>query len=271
MLVRAEIVAIGNEVLDGDVLDTNSHWLCEQITGLGGQVERVTQVRDDVDVISRCLLRAVERGVDLVVTSGGLGPTADDLTLEAVAVAVAAPLETDARALSWVAERYAETAFRGHVTSPCMTLDRQKMARLPLGAEPLWNGVGTAPGVLVRWGDGALVCLPGVPSELKHIYSDALSPLLGELFGQAAFDRMEASVGCGDESILAPMLRDVAGRHTDVYIKSRARGFGESTRFKVTLSARGSDKAAVGRLLQAAWEDLSATLSQAGIDAEMVS
>jgi len=271
MSIRVEIVAIGNEVLDGDVLDTNSHWLCEQITGLGGQVERVTQIRDDVDVISRCLLRSVERGVGLVVTSGGLGPTADDLTLEAVANAMGVPLEADAPAIGWVAERYSDLASQGRVESSGMTAGRAKMARLPKGARPLRNGVGTAPGVLVSWRDAAVACLPGVPSELKHIFGDALTPLLSELFGQSAFCCLEASVGCGDESALAPMLRDVADRHHDVYVKSRARGFGESTRFRVTLSARGSDKDAVARSLRAAWEDLSATLAQAGVDAVKVS
>jgi len=83
--VSVEIVAIGNELLLGDVLDTNSHWLCRRLTGLGALVRRVTMVGDDEAVIAAAVRAALERGARLVITTGGLGPTYDDITKRVVA------------------------------------------------------------------------------------------------------------------------------------------------------------------------------------------
>ena len=153
--VVVEIVAVGNELLLGDVLDTNSQWLCRRFTGLGARVQRVTMVGDDEAIIAGVVRGALERGARLVVTTGGLGPTEDDLTLRAVAAALGRPLVEHPGAREMVARTYAELARRGHVASAEMTPARLKMARLPEGAEPLANGVGAAPGALVRLADGA--------------------------------------------------------------------------------------------------------------------
>ncbi len=135
MTVWGEIIAIGNEVLLGDVLDTNSHWLCVQLTGLGALVRRVTQVRDELMAIQQAVEAALGQGTQLVITTGGLGPTHDDLTLQAVSRALGRDLEIDPLAFSWVRERYRELNQAGYVASPEMTEPRIKMARLPVAAE----------------------------------------------------------------------------------------------------------------------------------------
>lgn len=264
-MASAEIIAIGNEILRGDVLDTNSHWLCGRLGARGAAVGRITVLPDVEETIADALRGALGRGPRLVVTTGGLGPTEDDRTLAAVARALGRDLRRDETAHGWVRETYRRLAAQGYVDAPDMTPARAKMARLPAGAEPLHNGVGTAPGVVVREGAVTIACLPGVPEELKGIFEGPLRAHLVELFGEAITLTWRAAVSSGDESELAPILQQVAGRHPDVYLKSRARGFGPERRFLVTLSARGEGEGAARERLQRAWDDLEAALTRVGI------
>jgi len=249
---RTEIIAIGNELLIGEVQDTNTHWLCRQITGLGGYVVRCLIVRDDPEEIASALRSALERGTRLIITTGGLGPTADDLTLTAVSKALGLPLREDPQALQMIEKRYRELYETGFVKSPELNPARRKMALLPEGAKPLANPVGTAPGVLLKHGDAHIVCLPGVPEEMKGIFESSLTPFLQELFGQAFYRSETFSIECGDESAIAAMVDEVARAHPDVYVKSRARAFGKKVRLKITVAALGSSKEEVESKLQRA-------------------
>jgi len=267
-MVTIEIIAIGNELLLGDTLDTNTSWLCRTFTGLGGRVERAVLVRDDRPAIVREIRGALERGVQLLVTSGGLGPTDDDLTLQAVAEALERPLVLNERALALVRETYERLAAAGYVADAQLTESRVKMARLPQGAEPLENPVGAAPGVLLRLDRTTLVSLPGVPAELKAIVTGPLRPIWQELFGAGVFREREVIALCRDETVLAPILREVAERHPEVYIKSRAREFGPDIRFRITLSLSGRDPASVEAQLEEAARDLRDALRRAHIEVE---
>lgn len=264
-MIGVEIIAIGNELLAGDVLDTNSHWLCGRLTGLGGGVRRATMVGDDPIAIVDALRGALARGARLIVTTGGLGPTEDDRTLESVAAALGLGLTEHPLALEQVAAKYTALARQGAVASAEMTPARAKMARLPIGAEPLANGVGAAPGVLLRTGEQIIVCLPGVPAELRDIFEGSLRPTLAALLGQGAYRAWALTVACGDESVLAPILARAGAAHAGVYIKSRARRFGVDIRFTVTLSARAQEVAEAESRLRAAHETLAALLAEAGI------
>jgi len=264
-LVTVEIVAIGNEILIGDVLDTNTHWLCQQITGLGGLVRRATLVRDEVPVIAEVLRQAVERGTDVVFTTGGLGPTADDMTLQAVALAAGVPLEEHAEALRLVREKYEELAAKGYVAQAGLTPERRKMAVLPRGAIALYNPVGAAPGVSLTIEGTKLIVLPGVPPEMKGIFTTSLQPTLQELFGESVFVERVMVVECGDESVLAPLVNRVAAAHPGVYVKSRAKAYGPGVRLKVTFSLAGRERSQVEQAVSQALDDLRASLDEAGI------
>ncbi|MBN1401119.1 MAG: competence/damage-inducible protein A [Anaerolineae bacterium] len=266
MNANAELLVIGNEILDGDVLDTNSHWLCQQLTGLGMTVARVWTVRDDLRAIVFALRTALDGGAGLIIATGGLGPTEDDGTLQAVAEALGRELARHPQAYAWVHERYQELTVAGHVDSAEMTPSRAKMANLPVGASPLPNRVGTAPGVLLQEGDATLVCLPGVPAELEHIYEEALRPVLNELLGEGYFLEWRAMVQCVDESMLAPVLQRVVPEHPDVYIKSRAKRLGEDPQFRITLSSRGRDQQSVKEAVSAAWNDLRRALEETELE-----
>ena len=164
-----EILVVVNEILIGDIQDTNTNWICKLINGRGGYVARATMLRDIPAEIAEAVRSAIVRGVDVLFTSGGLGPTADDLTVAAVAEGAGLELRLDEQARQMVKVRYDELFEQGIMSQGGLNPAREKMAWLPLGAQPLHNPVGTAPGVLFTVDKTTIICLPGVPSELKGI------------------------------------------------------------------------------------------------------
>jgi len=269
-MVTVEIIVTGNEVLLGDVLDTNTNWMCQRITAFGGRVERAVIVRDEMDAIVREVRSSLERSVRLIVTIGGMGPTWDDITVAAVAHAVNRPLLLHPQALAIVQQRYEHFAREGAVHDPAITPEREKMAYLPEGAYPLDNPIGAAPGVVLDLESSTIICLPGVPAELKGIVEGPLQPLLRRLFGERVFIERLVIVNCTDESILAPALRAVAERHPDVYIKSRAQRFGPDVTFRITLSTTGRSREIAEQQVAAAIQELGQTLSAVGISIDAI-
>jgi len=265
---RAEIIAIGNELLLGDVLDTNTNWLCKRITGIGGQVTRAALVRDEHAAIVAEIRSALDRAPDLIITTGGLGPTGDDITMQAVGEATARPIELHAQALTMVKARYQDLVKKGYLKDPTLTDARKKMACLPRGAAALRNPVGTAPAAVLEIGDSTLVSLPGVPEELKGIYEETLQPTLKRIFGDSYYEERSIIALCGDESSLAPVLDKVVEAHPEVYIKSRARRYGAEVRILITLSHAGEGREGVERSLAAALEALTRALAGAGFEVE---
>lgn len=268
-MISVAIISVGNELLLGDVLDTNTHWLCRQITRLGGRVVRTAIVPDRLGAIADEIMLACDYDVDLILTTGGLGPTEDDRTLEAVARVVGGKVVMNERAREMVARRYRELAEVGRVDDASLTESREKMAKLPKGGTPLSNTVGTAPGVLLEYGRCKIVSLPGVPPEMKDIFQNALRPTLRQIFGEVVFQERALTISLNDESRLAPILKEVSDRWTDVYIKSRARGFDEGMKILVTFSMSGAQDQ-VERSVASAVEALRTELEQQGIPAEDV-
>jgi molybdenum cofactor synthesis domain-containing protein len=268
MTASVEILVIGNEVLAGNVLDSNSHWLCQQVSARGGQVQRITVLRDEPDEIKDGLLSALGRWPNLVVTCGGLGPTQDDLTVCAIARALGLGVSQNSTAYTMVQELYTHLFARGEVTTAEMLPQRAKMAQLPQGAEPLANRVGAAPGVLLQHEGVTIVALPGVPAEMKDIFAHSLLPRLTAIFPEQAYGERTIKTRVWDESILAPAVDAVASRHPQVYVKSRAQVYGSGMADYVTLAARGQDEDEVRQLLDAAEGDLRQELSQLGIETD---
>jgi molybdenum cofactor synthesis domain-containing protein len=265
-VIYVEIVIVGNEVLLGHTQDTNSSYLCRVMRGRGGLVRHVAVVRDEIDAIADALKASLERDADLIFTCGGLGPTDDDLTLGGIAAATASRLELNQSAVDFVKSQYKKLASEGFVSSAQMNEHRLKMARLPAGALAVENPIGSAPAVTLQTGDSWIVALPGVPAELKAIVEGPLQPLLEEVLGTAGYCEREIVVACGDESQLAPLLREVAAAHPEVYVKSHASHFGRDVRFRVVLSASASSAEQTYRLVQAASADAVRTFRQAGLE-----
>jgi len=264
-VVIVEIITIGNEILLGLVQDTNSNYLCRMVRGMGGQVRRIAIVRDEVDHIAAELGASLARHADLIVTCGGLGPTDDDLTLSSVALATGRPLSLNSDAQAFVERKYRDLASAGFVATSEMSEARLKMARLPEGSAVIENPIGAAPSVLTRCGGVKIVSLPGVPAELKSIVEGPLQPLLSEVFGLGSYREVEVVAVCGDESQLAPLLRQAVAAHPDVYIKSRASGFGPEVKFRILFSATARTVADAEANIQAALKDLTSVLGKSGI------
>jgi molybdenum cofactor synthesis domain-containing protein len=172
------ILVIGNEILDGLVLDTNSQWIINQLKALNFHVIQKTTVRDEIPVIGRALRRLVSNGCNLIFTTGGLGPTHDDKTLLGVANAFDLPMGVNDQALEIVTRQYTDLHQRGVIEHAKMTAPRRKMAILPKGAKPLDNRVGGAPGVILDIEGAQIICLPGVPGELMWIFDNQVLQLL---------------------------------------------------------------------------------------------
>ena len=266
--VKVEIIAVGNELLLGDVLDTNTNWLCKRITGVGGLVTRAVLVRDEHQAIVGEIRSALDRKPQLILTTGGLGPTSDDITLQAVAQATGCPVSLHPKALALVKERYRELAKKGYVGDSALTEARKKMAYLPRGAKAVANPVGSAPAVILEIAGSTLVSLPGVPEEMKGIYEETLQPTLKKIFGDSFYEERAVIAHCGDESMLAPILAQVVEAHPEVYIKSRARRYGPEVEILITFSSAGDGKERVQGNLDRALEDLTTALGAGGIEVQ---
>jgi len=234
------LLVVGNEILDGVVLDTNSQWVINRLKALSFDVWEKMTVRDDVAEISKAIHRLVEDGCGIIMTMGGLGPTHDDMTLKGVTEAFSLPMELNDEALAIVTRQYAELHGRGVVESGEITEPRRKMAVLPRGAKPLDNRVGSAPGVVLESGGTMIISLPGVPKELYWIFDDQVLPLLGSR-AEGVFAEEIISLPLRDESTLAPIIDEVMRRSPGVYIKSMVKPYGEAG-IRLWVSARGENK-----------------------------
>ncbi|HSG08360.1 MAG TPA: competence/damage-inducible protein A [Longimicrobiales bacterium] len=175
-MVRAAIVTVGDELLSGQTVDTNAAWLGRELAALGIPVARRHTVGDRAEEITHALADAMEVA-DLVLVTGGLGPTPDDITRDVVATALDRPLELDSEVLEGI-----RAVYRQRGTDEVPTPNR-RVAQVPRGAAKLANPFGTAPGLVLEAGDSLVVLLPGVPRELKGIFSADLTAHLRFRFG----------------------------------------------------------------------------------------
>lgn len=221
----ASLLAIGNELLNGEIRDTNLFTLSRGLTRAGFTVAYAGLVRDDPTRITALLHFLLAAAPDVLICSGGLGPTADDLTLAALADALERPLRFQPQARELVEAQYAQLLARGYLSAPGPEEARRKMATLPTGAQPLPNPSGTAPGVRLTHGATLLYALPGVPAELAAIFAESILPELHARFALGVWAERALLIHCDDEATAAPLLRAVAHRHPEVYLKSLAQPF----------------------------------------------
>jgi len=168
--MNIEILTIGNELLNGDLADTNTQRFGTLLRELGLPVRRAQTVPDTLDVIVQALQTAISRA-DVVLVSGGLGPTEDDLTFEAAALAAGVPLVEHAGTIARLEERFKSRGFP-------LTPNNLRQAQVPAGADVFDNPVGTAPHVQLQVGGTRLFFFPGVPIELQRLADDFLRPWL---------------------------------------------------------------------------------------------
>lgn len=233
----AELIMVGTELLLGEVIDTNSAYIARRLAELGVDLYYVTRVGDNRERIAQQVQEAYRRA-DLVIVAGGMGPTADDLTKEAVADAFDLGLELCSESLAAIRQR-----FTGLQT--CMAESNKRQAYLPKGAKALPNPKGTAPGVFLEVDPGkAVIMLPGVPVELEAIMDESVVPYIKRCLGENGmgiiYSRVLRFYGLG-ESQLETRIQDIVAAQSNPTIAPYA-GTGE-VRVRLTAKAAGESEA----------------------------
>lgn len=213
----AEILTIGDELCRGEIVNTNASWLAARLWDMDVHVAWMTSCRDDRSDM-RAALQAAAGRAQLVLVTGGLGPTEDDLTVDVVAELLGVEPEVHQPSLDKMAARFARAQFR-------LTPNNLRQVRAPAGARVLGNPAGLAPAFEVALGGATVVCAPGVPRELHAIWDDALVARVSELRGDAG-ERLAKRIfhvfGMGESHIstaLAGAIDDVAGASIHYQVK----------------------------------------------------
>ena len=246
-MMHIEILTIGNELLNGDLADTNTQRLATLLRGLGLPVRRAQTVPDVIPAIRDALALCATRA-DVVLVSGGLGPTEDDLTLEAAAAFAAVPLVTHEPTVARLHERF---KARGYPLTP----NNLRQAQVPDGAEVFDNPVGTAPHVQLAVGRARFFFFPGVPMELQRLAEDYLVPWLAAHAPPKTLVSRTFKTFGRTESQVATMLASLP-RDPRLHVAYRA----HMPEIQVSLHVEEPDQAAAAALLDPAAEHVRQAL-----------
>jgi nicotinamide-nucleotide amidase len=252
--LNVELYAIGTEVVYGLTLDTNTHWLAQEVVRLGGDVRRVTKIHDELDVMIECLRESADRGADLVIATGGLGPTQDDVTATALAQLTGSPLIEHPAVLDDYVRRR-ELSSRDEL-SPNLI----QMATVPEDAETLLNSAGWAPGLKTSYNGSMIIALAGPPREMKSLFKDHVAEYLAALSPtKSASCRILVSVPA--ESRLAPYMDATMAEFPGVYVKARIAERLREGWLAVDVLATGDGEMGANAMLDRVLEDFGVRLA----------
>lgn len=251
-MVRAEIIAVGSEMLTPQRVDTNSLFITERLNAIGIEVAAKSVVVDDRALLADVLRIAWER-VDLVVVTGGLGPTSDDLTREALADVLGAPLEEDPRVIERLEQRFARRGV-------AMPSNNRKQAQVPRGALVLPNEKGTAPGLLAEREGKRVIVLPGPPREMKAMLDRVLGDLYAARAGTVRVCRRVVQTTGRPESQIEEVAHPIYARWTVGPTPIQTTILAAPGQIELHLSVRAGSEEQGRALLDAAVNELSAAL-----------
>lgn len=240
--MHAEVISIGTELTSGEKLDTNSQWLSIELSQIGIPVRFHTTMADDKAAMLEAFRMAVERS-DLVLVTGGLGPTLDDLTRELIAELVGVDLVLDEPSLTYIRELFAKRAREFP--------ERNRIqAMFPRGSEPIFNPIGTAPGIwmeIPRTGRAPcrLAAMPGVPSEMKKMYREQVLPKLPR--GEHVIRRVCIHTFGKGESAVEEMLGELTARNRNPEVGITA----SAATITLRIAASGTSVDACNKLIDA--------------------
>ncbi len=235
--MNAEIVAIGSELLLGQIIDTNSSYIAKSFADNGIELIHTTTVGDDLQRIEETLRGAIQRS-EIVVTTGGLGPTEDDLTREAVAETTNRPLLFQPFLMEQIEARFKSRGFK-------MTENNKKQAFIPEGAIAIENPKGTAPGFIVDGSDWVILSIPGVPSEMEYLMVNAVIPYLRKRFDlQRQIIRYRVLRACGlGEGAIGIQIQDLMRESRNPSVGTLA-SVGD-VRIRITAKAENPEEASI--------------------------
>jgi nicotinamide-nucleotide amidase len=233
--VRCEVLAIGTELLLGQIVDSNSSWIGEKLADAGIDSFEHRQVGDNLDRMVQALRELLDRS-DAVIVCGGLGPTPDDMTRQAIAEVMGVELERRDDLVEWVSSLFTS---RGRA----MPENNLRQCDVPVGAEPIPNSVGTAPGIKAPVGDKIVYAVPGVPYEMQLMMSEHVLPdLLARSGQQGAIVSRSLKTWGTSESGLAEMIAHRVDAQTNPTIAFLARGI-EGLVVRITAKASTPEEA----------------------------
>ena len=249
--MRAEIVGVGTELLLGQISDTNAQWISQRLAEIGVDVLRHQAVGDNHERIVAALRLAVSRS-DVVIVTGGLGPTQDDITREAIAAVAGVPLVRDRSIAAAITQRFARMRRE-------MPESNLRQAAVPQGARTIAPRRGTAPGLIVQVGDARIYALPGVPIEMKEMMQDRVVPELSAEVGPSGIaSRIVRCVGVA-ESKIAEELDDLFHGSSNPTVAYLAGG-GE---VKVRITAKASSLTEAEQLIDPVADEVVRRLGDA--------
>jgi nicotinamide-nucleotide amidase len=198
--MKAAIITIGDELLIGQVVDTNSAWLAEKLTELGFTITTIVTIPDEATAIKAAISSLLDKN-NFIITTGGLGPTSDDITKQTLADLYGGKLVFHEESLRNIEHLFSKRGLPVSETN-------KKQALVPSSCLPLVNRYGTAPGMLFETKDHILVTLPGVPFEMKGIFNDELLPFLNKRLQHQKLSRVTINTFGIPESFLSDKLAD---------------------------------------------------------------
>ena len=223
----AELISVGTELLMGNIVNTNAAYLSKELAAIGVSVYYQSTVGDNKERLMAAIETALKRA-DVIILSGGLGPTADDLTKETAAEALGKKMYLDERSMDRIRE-YFQRIHRENITE-----NNWKQAMIPEGAIILDNNNGTAPGILMEENGKTVILLPGPPNELKPMFQESVIPYLQKSNPKVLYSKMVKVCGIG-ESQAETMVKDLMDAQTNPTIAPYAKT-GE-VHFRVTAMA----------------------------------
>lgn len=216
MKTNVNILLTGNELMNGDIIDTNSIMFAEQLNTIGLNISKKVTIADDLDLL-QTEIALLSKTADVLIINGGLGPTTDDLTSQALAQACGVDLQLNPQAHSHL-KKWAERRK--------MTLNQPnlKQAYLPRGSEIIANATGSAVGIRIKLGQCLIICTPGVPSELTHMLEDEIVPSLQLLFPAATKTNVSRfqTFGLGESTLQALVNDKLPDWPKEIHIGFRA-------------------------------------------------
>ena len=214
--VNIEIIATGDELIYGRILDTNSNWIAKRVAEMGARLRRVTMIGDEPALIGSTLLNALKRDAHFIVITGGLGPSEDDLTVDSIGTALGQSIIIDEEGAAKI-----EATYRKRGITEQSSIDRgRRMARILEESQPMQNPVGFAVGMKVDIGGKTVCTLPGVPSEMKGMFDTHVAPMIMSQTNTVFVARtFNISMVWKD---FFPLYRQMQVDYPDIYIKNAA-------------------------------------------------
>jgi len=250
--MRASILTIGDELLIGQVIDTNSAWLADSLTELGFEVTKILSISDSSQAIAQAVNELMSQS-DLVISTGGLGPTSDDRTKPTLCVLFGGQLTLHAPSLCLIEQLFRKRGLP-------LTETNKSQALIPSSCTPILNHHGTAPGMIFRKGNCCLISLPGVPFEMKNMFTEGVRPFIEQNFKLPAIVRLTVNTFGIPESFLSDKLRSF-----EKYLADRSIALAylpSPSGIRLRLTATGDDSGKLNGLLHLAVEELKSLIGE---------